>query len=131
MSRVKNKNTKPEQLVCKSLFRLGYRYRKNDKRLPGKPDIYLPKYKTVILINGCFWHGHENCSKSKLPETNCEFWKEKIDKNIKRDKKNILLLENLGVYVILVWECEINKSLESVIKNIDSKLKLRLNKTNL
>jgi DNA mismatch endonuclease (patch repair protein) len=123
MSKIKNSNTKPEQLVCKSLFHLGYRYRKNDKRFPGKPDIYLPKYKTVIFVNGCFWHGHEGCTKSKLPKTNYEFWKEKIDNNTARDKRNIKKLESMGFQVITVWECDIKKSLESIIDNIDSRLK--------
>jgi len=127
MSRVKNKNTKPEQLVRKSLFKLGYRYRKNDKRLPGKPDIYLPKYKAVIFVNGCFWHGHPGCKKSKLPETNHKFWKDKINKNIERDRRNIKILEEMGLLVIIIWECEIKKDLESIIKDIDSRLKGQLN----
>lgn len=123
MSQVKNKNTKPEQLVCKALFHLGYRYRKNDKRLPGKPDIYLPKYKTVILVNGCFWHGHKNCSKSKLPETNHEFWAEKISRNIERDQYNIKALEDMKLHVIIIWECNLKQNFESIINDIDTKLK--------
>ncbi len=87
MSKVLGKETKPEILVRKFLFEKGFRYRKNDKRYPGKPDIVLPKYKTVIFIHGCFWHGH-NCSAGKLPETKKEFWQNKIDSNIVRDKKS-------------------------------------------
>jgi len=87
MSKITGKETKPEILVRKYLFAKGFRYRKNVKTLPGKPDIVLPKYKTVVFINGCFWHGHKNCKKANLPTTNFNFWKEKIDKNIIRDKK--------------------------------------------
>lgn len=87
MSRVKGKDTKPEEIVRKYLFSQGFRYRKNDKRLPGKPDIVLPKYKTVIFVNGCFWHKHEGCKYFVWPKSNSEFWKEKIESNIVRDKK--------------------------------------------
>ena len=86
MSKISGKETKPEILVRKFLFANGYRFRKNDKRYLGKPDIVLPKYKTIIFIHGCFWHGH-NCLAGKLPETRKEFWKEKINGNIERDKK--------------------------------------------
>ena len=90
MSKISGKETKPEILVRKYLFAHGFRYRKNVKKLPGKPDIVLPKYKTIIFVNGCFWHGHENCKKSALPTTNTEFWKEKISANVIRDKKSLL-----------------------------------------
>lgn len=118
MSRIKNKNTKPEILVRKFLFANGFRFRLNDKKLPGKPDIVLPKYKTVIFVNGCFWHGHENCKYFKLPGTRTEWWKEKIDKNIENDLKKQSQLMNLGYKVIIVWECEIkNKSVYTTIIN--------------
>ena len=114
MSKVRSKNTKPEEIVRKYLFSKGFRYRKNVKSLPGTPDIVLPKYKTVIFVNGCFWHGH-NCPKGKLPETNREKWKEKIETNKKRDEKNFCLLRNMGWKVIVVWECSINsKSVRSI-----------------
>lgn len=100
MSRIRNKNTKPEELVRKYLFFKGFRYRKNDSRLPGKPDIVLPKYKTVIFVNGCFWHGHEGCKYFVWPKNNPEYWKEKIGGNIVRDKKNHRLLEEQGWRVI-------------------------------
>lgn len=109
MSRIRSKNTKPEELVRKYLFAQGFRYRKNDNRLPGKPDIVLPKYKTVIFINGCFWHGHEGCRYFVWPKNNAEFWKEKISGNIHRDRQNHQLLEQQGWHVIDVWECELKK----------------------
>lgn len=105
MAKISGKETKPEILVRKYLFSRGFRYRKNVKTLPGKPDIVLPKYKTVIFVNGCFWHGHKNCKKAALPTTNFNFWKEKIDKNIIRDKKNIHDLKKMGYNVIVVWQC--------------------------
>lgn len=102
--------TKPEELVRKYLFSQGFRYRKNDARLPGKPDIVLPKYKTVIFVNGCFWHGHEGCHYFVWPKNNAEFWKKKIGSNIERDAKNRALLAKLGWNVIVVWECELKRS---------------------
>ena len=109
MSRVKGKDTKPEEIVRKYLFSQGFRYRKNDKRLPGKPDIVLPKYKTVIFVNGCFWHKHEGCKYFVWPKSNSEFWKEKIESNIVRDKKQYEEFKNAGWHVIIVWECELKK----------------------
>lgn len=107
MSQIKNKNTKPEEIVRKYLFSCGLRYRKNDKRLPGHPDIVLPKYKTVILINGCFWHVHEGCKYFKWPGSNVEFWKNKLSENKRRDVVKIQALKELGWKVIVVWECEL------------------------
>ena len=107
MSRIRNKDTKPEILVRKFLFANGFRYRLNDKKLPGKPDIVLPKYKTVIFVNGCFWHGHENCKYFKLPATRTEWWKEKIEGNIKNDRIKHELLIEAGYKVIVIWGCEI------------------------
>jgi DNA mismatch endonuclease (patch repair protein) len=116
MSRIKNKNTKPEILVRKFLFANGFRYRINDKKLPGKPDIVLPKYKTVIFVNGCFWHGHESCKYFKLPATRTEWWKAKIDGNIKNDLKKHTQLVTLGFKVLVVWECKIkNKEFYNTI----------------
>lgn len=110
MSQIRGKNTKPEEIVRKYLFAQGFRYRKNDPRLPGKPDIVLPKYKTVIFVNGCFWHGHEGCRYFVWPKNNAEFWKNKISGNICRDQKNYTLLRELGWKVIIVWECELKKA---------------------
>ena len=107
MSKICGKNTKPQILVRKFLFSKGFRYRINVKTLPGKPDIVLPKYKTVIFINGCFWHGH-NCKKGKLPSSNIDFWRKKISNNKSRDDKNSDLLIKLGWKVIIIWQCEIS-----------------------
>lgn len=107
MSKISGKETKPEILVRKYLFSKGFRYRKNVKDLPGKSDIVLPKYKTIIFINGCFWHGHKGCKRSTLPTSNMDFWKDKIGKNAERDKSDILKLKELGWKVIVVWECEL------------------------
>lgn len=106
MSRVRNKNTNIEQMVRKALFAKGFRYKINDKSLPGKPDIVLPKYKAVIFVNGCFWHGHA-CKRGKSPETNTDFWTQKINSNIVRDKQNIKQLKSLGWRVAVVWECSL------------------------
>lgn len=108
MSRIRSTNTKPEEIVRKYLFSHGFRYRKNDKRYPGKPDIVLPKYHTIIFVNGCFWHMH-GCSSSRLPRSNQEYWKPKIERNIQRDAENHQKLEADGWKVIVVWECELKK----------------------
>lgn len=110
MSRIRSKNTKPEESVRKYLFAQGFRYRKNDSKLPGKPDIVLPKYKTVIFVNGCFWHGHAGCRYFVWPKSNPEFWKAKINGNIERDKNNYKLLADMGWRVFVIWECELKKA---------------------
>ncbi|ATS10064.1 very short patch repair endonuclease [Porphyromonas gingivalis] len=107
MSKISGKDTKPEILVRKYLFSKGFRFRKNVKDLPGKPDIVLSKYKTIIFINGCFWHGHENCKKATLPATNAKFWTEKISSNIDRDKRQQRELQDKGYKVLIVWQCEL------------------------
>jgi DNA mismatch endonuclease, patch repair protein len=106
MSRVKNRNTKPEILVRSLLHRKGYRFRIHSKKLPGKPDIVLPKYKSVIFVNGCFWHRHENCSDATVPKTRTEFWLNKFEQTVNRDKKNREQLAALGWNVFTIWECE-------------------------
>lgn len=110
MSCIKGKDTKPEEIVRKYLFSQRFRYRKNDKRLPGTPDIVLPKYKTVIFVNGCFWHGHKECKYFVWSKTNSDFWEEKIKANILRDAKKIEMLKLQGWKVIVVWECELKNS---------------------
>lgn len=125
MSRIKGKNTKPEELVRKYLFSQGFRYRKNDKRLPGTPDIVLPKYKTVIFVNGCFWHGHEGCKYFVWPQNNADFWKAKINANIQRDQRKKEELERLGWQVLVIWECGLKKAefedtMKWVVKSIIS-----------
>ena len=107
MSQIKSKNTKPEEMVSKYLFSNGFRYRKHDKRYPGTPDIVLPKYKTIIFVNGCFWHRHEGCKYFVVPKTNTEFWMNKINRNSERDTENIIKLKDMGWNVIVVWECEL------------------------
>ena len=108
MSHIKSKNTSLEILVRKRLFSDGFRYRINVSKLPGKPDIVLPKYHTVIFVNGCFWHRH-NCKKATIPKTNTDFWTTKFERNVKNDELNYSLLRNLGWHVIVVWECELKK----------------------
>lgn len=116
MSRIRSKDTKPEILIRQFLFHNGFRYRLHDAKLPGKPDIVLPKYKTVIFINGCFWHGHENCKYFKLPKTRTEWWQAKIERNIANDKENHTLLQQAGYKVIIIWECDIkNKSVYNTL----------------
>ena len=109
MSQIKGKNTKPEEIVRKFLFSKGFRYRKNDKRFPGTPDIVLPKYRTVIFVNGCFWHKHD-CPRFVWPSSNPEYWIPKIQRNVERDQKNTEILKASGWNVIIVWECELKKS---------------------
>ncbi len=109
MSHIRGKDTRPEEIVRKYLFSKGYRYRKNDSRYPGKPDIVLPKYRTVIFINGCFWHRHPGCRYATSPATNPEFWQKKFDQNVARDRKVQDQLRADGWNVIVVWECEISR----------------------
>jgi DNA mismatch endonuclease (patch repair protein) len=110
MSHIRSKNTKPEELVLKYLFSRGLRYRKNDKRYPGKPDAVFPKYRTALFVNGCFWHSHEGCPGFVMPKSNLEYWKPKLERNIHRDEANIKALIADGWRVIVVWECELKKA---------------------
>ncbi len=110
MSRIRNKNTKPEMLVRTYLFSRGLRYRKNDNRYPGKPDLVFPKYRTVVFINGCYWHKHIGCRYFVLPASNTEFWDKKLESNRLRDEYNITQLRTSGWNVIVVWECELKKT---------------------
>ena len=127
MSRIKNKDTKPEEIVRKYLFSHGFRYRKNVKNLPGKPDIVLKKYNTVIFVNGCLWHGHEGCKYFVRPKSNMEFWNNKIESNIIRDKRNIEELKNLGWHICVVWECLLKKSLaEETLKDLANEITAQL-----
>ena len=107
MSAIKSRNTKPEILVRKFLFSRGFRYRLNHPRLPGHPDLVLRKYRTVIFVNGCFWHGHEGCRYATKPQSNSEFWEAKIKRNQHRDEVTAAHLEALGWTVITIWECEL------------------------
>lgn len=125
MSRIKGRNTKPEELVRKHLFSKGFRYRKNDKRLPGSPDIVLPKYKTCIFVNGCFWHGHKGCKYFVWPQNNADFWESKIIANIERNRKKEAELNERGWKVLVIWECQLkprtrDNTLESLIKELEA-----------
>jgi DNA mismatch endonuclease (patch repair protein) len=122
MSRIRTKGTAPELALRSALHASGCRFRLHGKDLPGKPDIILPKYKSVIFVHGCFWHHHEGCIKSKMPKTNSEFWKNKISENVRRDNKNKKKLEALGWRVFITWECEIKKDAANVASIIIEQL---------
>lgn len=109
MSKIRGTNTSIEILCRKYLFARGFRYRKNVRSLPGTPDIVLRKYKTVIFVNGCFWHHHEGCKKARIPKTHVDFWQNKINRNIENDELHSKQLVELGWNVIIVWECELSK----------------------
>lgn len=108
MTAVKSRDTKPEMLVRRHLFAKGLRFRVGVRSLPGTPDIVLPRYKTVIFVNGCFWHGHKGCKLFKLPATNTQFWREKIERNMQRDQNTDIELSTMGWRVIRVWECDLS-----------------------
>ena len=123
MSRIKGKNTKPEMLVRKFLHANGYRYKLHDKKLPGKPDIVLPKYRTVVFVHGCFWHGHNNCKYFVVPKTNTQWWADKINGNKANDEKAVKALKKDGWKIITVWECglkpaKVEKTLKSLLKKL-------------
>lgn len=119
MSRIRSKDTKPEIIVRSFLFSKGLRFRKNDKRYPGSPDIVLPKYKTVVFVHGCFWHLHEGCKYAVMPKSNVDYWKKKLYGNKERDERNKIELEQLGWKVITVWECQLkNNKLEKTLNEL-------------
>lgn len=118
MAHIKGKDTSIEVKVRHYLFGLGFRYRKNDKRLPGKPDIVLPKYNTVILVHGCFWHRHPECKYAATPKTRVDFWKKKFAYNVDNDRKQMNELAELGWNVIVVWECEVKKQFDSTMNRL-------------
>lgn len=115
MSRIRSKDTSIEVAVRSYLFKLGYRFRKNVKNLPGKPDIVLPKYKTVIFVNGCFWHRHSGCRFASVPKSRIEYWNEKFRRNTENDSKNKEILESMGWKVIVLWECDLKKQLSQTV----------------
>ena len=123
MSRIRGVDTSIEVMVRKYLFSNGFRYRKNVKDLPGKPDIVLPKYKTVIFVHGCFWHRHEGCKYATTPSSNSEYWQTKFSRNIENDKKHVQELNNLGWKVITIWECEIKKSFDETMDRVADELR--------
>lgn len=123
MSHIRSTNSKPEEIVRKYLFSQGFRYRKNVRNLPGCPDIVLPKYKTVIFVNGCFWHKHD-CPRFVWPSSNQEYWEPKILRNVERDKQNIVRLEEASWSVVTVWECELKKTVkQKTLEQLAEKIK--------
>lgn len=118
MSRIRSKDTRPELLVRKYLFAAGFRYRLHDKKLPGKPDIVLPKYKTVVFIHGCFWHGHEGCRYNIVPKTRSEWWLNKINSNKIKDSRDILSLKDGGWKILTIWECDLKPKVRSATLSI-------------
>ncbi len=127
MSRIRGTDTAPEVKVRKYLFSEGFRFRKNDKRYPGKPDIVLPKYRTVIFINGCFWHRHEGCSRATTPKSNLGYWIPKFERNVANDAKHKKELEDLGWHVIVLWECTLKKgSFDSTMEQLIRELRQQI-----
>lgn len=122
MSKIRSKDTKPEKILRSKLFREGFRFRLHKKYLPGKPDIVLSKYNTIIFVHGCFWHYHKDCREGRIPDTNSKFWKEKLYKNVEKDKKHQEACEKLGWKVLVIWECEIEKKLNTIMKLIKTTL---------
>lgn len=123
MVAIHSSSTKPELKLRRALWRLGFRYRVNDKRLPGSPDIVLPKYRTVIFVHGCFWHGHKDCKNASTPKTNTDFWKAKITRNQERDQEVWRQLEAKGWSVIIVWECQLKKAvLDETISRVEAEI---------
>lgn len=126
MSRVKNRGTKSERYVRKAVWSAGFRYRLNVRKLPGIPDLVLPRYRTVVLVQGCFWHGHLCRKGQRRPSTNQEFWNKKLDGNVTRDAANKSQLEALGWKVFLIWECQIRKDTDALISYLtESRARLR------
>ena len=124
MSHNRANNTSPELKLRHAIWHMGFRYRVNDKRLPGSPDIVLPKYHTVIFVHGCFWHGHKDCPNYTTPKSNTDFWKAKIERNQQRDQEVWRQLEAKGWYVLIVWECELKKlRFEGTIERVASTIR--------
>ena len=122
MSRIKAENTNPERLVRSLLHRMGYRFRIHRKDLPGRPDIVLPKYNTVIFVHGCFWHRHKGCKRATMPKSRVGYWENKFFKNVERDKENKKKLKKIGWKVLVIWECEINNNIDKIKEKIQKNL---------
>jgi len=123
MSRIKGRNTAPELRLRSLLHRAGFRFRLHVKDLPGKPDIVLPKYRTAIFVHGCFWHRHEGCRNATTPSTRAEFWQEKFDGNVKRDRRNNAALKAAGWAVITVWECDLKADADRIVQQISTEIR--------
>jgi DNA mismatch endonuclease, patch repair protein len=132
MSRIRGKNTTPELKVRSMLYRMGYRFRLHVADLPGKPDIVLPKYKTVIFVHGCFWHHHKGCPFAYMPRTKTEFWRSKLHGNVQRDSRDKAVLQGLGWAVEAVWECQTTygEDLERLLRALDLRLHDRATRAN-
>ncbi|MEK6333429.1 MAG: DNA mismatch endonuclease Vsr [Acidobacteriota bacterium] len=128
MARIRSQDTQPELIVRSLLHQAGFRFRLHSKRLPGKPDIVLPRFKTVVLVHGCLWHGHANCRRGRRPKSNADYWNRKIDRNLARDAANALLLKKAGWKRIVVWECQL-KHPESTLRKTILKLNEESSKT--
>ena len=122
MSGIRGRNTKPEILIRSMLHQQGFRFRLHIGNLPGKPDIVLAKYNTVIFVHGCFWHQHKKCIDGRIPSSNKEYWRKKLELNIERDRKNMRQLHNQNWKVVVVWECEIEKKIDKVLLRLRNKL---------
>jgi DNA mismatch endonuclease (patch repair protein) len=123
MSHVRGTETELERVVRSELHRNGFRFRKNVKELPGRPDIVLPKYKAVVFVHGCFWHGHKGCPAAKLPDANAGFWREKISANIERDRHQVTELRRLTWRVVILWGCAVQKDAEAALQELTSWLR--------
>ena len=122
MSRIRNRDTKPELALRSALHRLGYRFRLSDKNLPGRPDIVLPKYKTAVFVHGCFWHRHKGCKYAYTPKSKVEFWQHKFEENIVRDERNISDILSNGWIPVVIWECQIKHDLDSCLQLLTEQL---------
>ena len=125
MTSVRGKNTGPELLLRKALHRLGYRYRLHSSALPGKPDIVLPKYRTVVFVHGCFWHRHSNCRLASTPQVRVEWWKKKFAENVERDRRKENAIRTMGWKCVVIWQCQIEKSLEAAVREVQKAIKSR------
>lgn len=124
MSRIKGRNTGPELHLRSLLHRAGFRFRLHVREMPGRPDIVLPRYRSVIFVHGCFWHRHSGCKNTTTPSTRREFWQEKFDGNVSRDERNRAQLETAGWTVLTVWECELKVDAERVVNRLVSQLRI-------
>lgn len=122
MSKVKSRNTKPEIRVRSWLHNRGFRFRLHRRDLSGVPDIVLPKYKTVIFVHGCFWHQHPGCKKATIPRSNHEFWKQKLERNVERDREHVEQLEQDRWKVIMIWECEVKSDIDWTMKMVEAQI---------
>lgn len=122
MSRIRSRDTGPELRLRSLLHRAGFRFRLHARKLPGRPDIVLPKYRTAIFVHGCFWHRHSGCRNATTPSTRAEFWREKFERNMRRDARNRTDLEAAGWTVLTVWECELKTDAEEVVRRLAGEL---------